>query len=215
MALGLGLFALGSALQAGFQPGLDLRVFGGVQYDGGMDLQTDFGLPVDPSLASYFGLGVDYGWSGGFVAGLDLARGPLRRHTFGGPAYGVSGVIAVENSCAFLTPGWRAKLMKNMVAEARLGLGLIGVAETVQANGYPTSSYSGIGFGVWPELRAEYEIGPWGLGLGAGYLASLVQSLADSNGQILQNINAANATLRTEGFTFNLFGVYHFTPLFQ
>jgi hypothetical protein len=212
-ALALALPAV--ARPSGLNSGFDLRVFGGGNYNGGGDLETDFNAPASSSLADYYGLGGDYGFQSGFVLGLDLVAGPNRRHTFGGSSAPFSGVIAVNNFGQFITPGWRVSPAKNLVVEARLGLGLLEATEAVQLDGIGNDSYSGIGYGVWPEMRCEYEVGSWGLGLSVGYLASMVDSVADSNGQILVGYNADNATLHTEGVSMALFGVYHFTPPLQ
>jgi hypothetical protein len=213
--LGLAFLAPALAGAGGLPGGFDLRVFGGADYNGGDDLAVDFNAPAGSSLAATFGLGGDYAFGSGFVLGVDLVGGPMRRHTFGGSAYAFSGVATVNNAGVFLTPGWRVSPLKDFVVEARLGLGVISATEELQLDGIGNDTYSGVGYGVWPELRVEYEIGPWGLGLGAGYLASLVKSVADSNGQILTGYNGDCATLRTEGVSAELFGVYHFTPLFQ
>jgi hypothetical protein len=211
LALALPAWAPCADLNSGF----DVRVFGGGDYNGGEDLETDFGVPSNSDVAAYFGLGGDYAFRSGFVVGMDWMDGPLRRHTLGGAAYSFSGVVSVNNVSGFITPGWRVSPLPDLLVEARLGLGLVDATEVVQVDGVGNFTYTGLGYGVWPEIRAEYEIGHWGLGLSAGYLASLVDSVADSNGQILQNVNASNATLHTEGVSLALFGTYHFTPVFR
>jgi hypothetical protein len=92
---------------------------------------------------------------------------------------------------------------------------LLEATETLELDGLGSDTYSGLGYGVWPEVRAEYEMGPWGLGVSVGYLASLVDSVADSSGTILVGYNDDNATLHTEGVSAALFAVYHFTPVLR
>ncbi|HXB98579.1 MAG TPA: hypothetical protein VNZ54_11045, partial [bacterium] len=71
-------------------------------------------------------------------------------------------------------------------------------------------------FGVWPELRAEYELGNWGLGLSLGYLSSDIPTLTDStSNQVAKNQQNSNVVLQTGGPSFALFAVYHFQPLLK
>ena len=137
----------------------------------------------------------------------------MRRHTFGGTGINPSGVATISNLGAFISCRAGAS-HRRRISSWKPGSAWVPLeaTEDFRFGRGPSDTFTGMGYGVWPEIRAEYEIGPWGLGLSVGYLASLVDSVADSNGQILQNTQAANATLHTEGVSAALFGVYHFTP---
>jgi hypothetical protein len=212
--LGAALAIPGTVLRADFNSGFDVRLAVGGNYNSGADLETDNGFPVNGSFAPYGSLGADYGSAGGFVLGLDLMNGPDRSHGFSvavGPST-YTGTIGIQNWGLFVSPGWRVRLAKRLILEARLGVGAISAKETFETDGLGTVTATGYGYGVWPEFRGEYEIGPWGLGLSLGYLASLVPALEDSNGQVVQNTQYGYATLHTEGFSTGLFVVYHFTP---
>ena len=89
---------------------------------------------------------------------LSAGSGPERHGRHGhGEQHGRSLSAGAGASCPPITSYWNP---------AR-GLGLL--SSTLQISGSPDSS-NGIGFGFWPELRAEVEIDNWGLGLSLGYL---------------------------------------------
>ena len=212
-ALACCLAAPSVALHAGFNSGFDVRLAGGGNYNSGADLAIDYPVSISGDLAPYVSLGVDYGSQGGFVVGLDLLDGPNRSHSFS--ASGNRGTMTASNFGVFLTPGWRVRPKHKVLVEARLGLGFLAATHVIEPESGPTLTAHGMGYGVWPELRGEYELGAWGLGLSLGYLASVVPAMEDTNGQVVQDVNAGYATLHTEGFSTGLFAVYHFTPLFQ
>jgi hypothetical protein len=193
-------------------PGFDVRAFAGGVLDSGSDLVADFpGAGASGCFAAGGGLGLDYGFGNGFVAGLDVMLGPNRSN--GLTAGTASATATVNNMCAFLNAGWRFALLQNFVLEPRLGLGL--VSGSLSISGVP-DTFTGIGLGVWPELRAEYELGNWGLGLSAGYLSSNIPSLTDNTtNKIATNQNNSNVVLQTGGPSVGLFAVYHFDPLLK
>lgn len=190
--------------------GFDVRAFGLGVMDSGSDLVADFpGISASSCFATGGGLGLDYGLGVGFVAGLDLMTGPNRSQ---GLSAGTSSATAtVSNLCGFVNAGWRFPLFRDFVLEPRLGLGF--VSGTLAIAGLDSSS--GSGFGVWPELRGEYEAGNWGLGLSLGYLISSIPTLTDSTTGQADVVQNNNVTLQTGGPSVDLFVVYHFDPLLQ
>jgi hypothetical protein len=138
------------------------------------------------------GLGLDFGLSNGFVQGFDFLYGPARAYSVSNSAsYEGSNVVTQSdtygiNQYSFLlTPGWRFKAADNVVLEPRLGLGWtnanLNAAYTLsfspeyasQFSSYAgTYSYaaSGSGFLFWPEIKGEYVVGQFGVGLSLGYL---------------------------------------------
>jgi hypothetical protein len=143
------------------------------------------------SLGYGIALGVDYGFSGGFVAGLDLQYGPNRTDVVNFSGDGVFGgtdsekdTYTINQYTVLLTPGWRFRIGKAFVLEPRLGLGIVPSSMTVDqkftpgpvdsANGVPNEEdgykASGTGYAIWPEIRGEYLFGQFGLGLSVGYL---------------------------------------------
>jgi hypothetical protein len=210
-AVALALPAMGWA--AALNGGLDARIFGGADYNSGADLQNDFGIQVSPFFASDYGASVDYGWTSGFVAGVEFCDGPNRVHSYTAP--GDSGTITVTNWGVLVTPGWRVSPAPLFLIEARLGLGVVAATESLRSDNYGTLTATGTGFGVWPEIQGEYEMGSIGIGLSVGYFASMVPAVEGLDGQVLQSVTADAATLHTEGISLSLIGVYHFTPVFQ
>jgi hypothetical protein len=195
----------GPALAEGF----DVRAFLAGVMDSGSDLAADFpGTHVGSCVALGGGLGVDYGWNFGPVLGADVLIGPSRSHSLA--AGNSSATATISSMGAFLSGGWRFVPMAHVVLEPRLGLGLL--SSSLQISGSPDSA-SGIGYGFWPELRGEYEVGNWGLGLSLGYLSTNTASLTDTtSGQALV-IQGNSVSLATGGPSFSLFAVYHFQPL--
>jgi hypothetical protein len=193
--------------RASLTGGFDVRAFGGAVMDSGSDLAGDFpGANVASCVAGDGGLGLDYGFPLGFVAGLDVMLGPDRSH---GLSAGTSSATAtISNLAGFINAGWRFAFFNEVVLEPRIGLGIISGELSISGI---TDTYAGVGFGVWPELRAEVELGTWGLGLSAGYLSSNIPTLTDSNNnQVLRN-----AALQTGGPSVGFFVVYHFDPLLR
>ncbi|HTB23280.1 MAG TPA: tetratricopeptide repeat protein [bacterium] len=136
-------------------------------------------------------LGFDYGFSNGFVAGLDVQDGPLRDDAVNFSGSGIFGgtdsekdTYTINQVTVLVTPGWRFRFGKAFVLEPRLGLGVMPSSIKVDqkftpgtvdsADGVPsedqTYSAAGTGFAIWPELRGEYLFGRFGLGLSVGYL---------------------------------------------
>jgi hypothetical protein len=199
----------GQALKGGF----DVRAFGGGVLDSGSDLAADFSqVTVGSCFAIHGGLGVDYGWPIGAVLGLDLVDGPNRSNSLNVP--GAAATANISSFGAFLNAGWRFHPWQDIDLEARLGVGFL--SSTLQITGQGSSDpWSGSGIGVWPELRGEYEVGNWGLGLSLGYLASNTPSLTDTTTNQAVTIQNTKVTLQTGGPSVGLFVVYHFDPLLQ
>lgn len=218
------------------------------------------------------GLGLDYGLSEGFVAGLDFLYGPNRSYSVSN-SLGANGQniltqndsITINQYSLLLTPGWRFKVGDNLVVEPRLGLGVMEAtmaqktalgysayatevlqgspdAYLLNAAGTYTTSSSGLGFAIWPEIRGEYLFGQFGVGLSLGYLVNTptpqkytavsgnMANLAIATGQPTNTLPTVGAGvgylasptsttptrwyLNTDGLTFGLFVSYHFQPLF-
>jgi hypothetical protein len=200
----------GEDLAAGF----DVRAFGGAVLDSGSDLASDFGggVQVGSCIADLGGLGVDYGWPFGAVLGADLMVGPLRSHSLSVP--GAKATATIANVAGFVNAGWRFRAFEDCVVEARLGVGALSGAMQITGAG-PSDMWQGFGYGFWPELRGEFELGNWGLGLSLGYLVSDIPTLTDTttNQVVVNNQTKANVALQTGGPSFGLFTVYHFRAL--
>src|SRR5665213_229465 len=195
-----------------FRPGFELRmpltaVFAGAAdvdefYDTPFKGSSSSGLAATnnkpaSSLAWASGVGLDYGWSKGFVMGTDLLFGPNRFNTatnalsfYGNNIFTEKDDFAINQLALMLTPGWRFKVGNNMVVETRLGLGIMEASmvqtETDTFSAYATAalagspvlnaagtysaSSSGLGFAIWPEVRGEYLFGQFGVGVSLGYL---------------------------------------------
>jgi hypothetical protein len=195
--------------------GFDVRTFGGAVLDNGSDLASDFGggVQVGSSIADLGGLGVDYGWPFGAVLGADLMLGPLRSHRLSVP--GSTATASIANVAGFVNAGWRFHPFEDCVVEARLGVGALSGAMQITGDG-PSDIWEGIGYGFWPELRGEFELGNWGLGLSLGYLVSDIPTLTDSTtNQVVVNQSKNNVVLQTGGPSVEFFVVYHFQPLLQ
>jgi len=205
-------------------------------------------------LAQGFELGGDYGNADGLVYGLDLLYGPLRKDnaTIVFPD-GSGGTVTekdtynIDQFAVMVTPGWRFRLGKSFVLEPRLGLGIMNATwaysqnytfdRAAVANGDPSyytnttynaSSGRDPGYAVWPELRAEYLFGRFGLGLSVGYLLNTDTEMRYSSSAPGVNVGnpvgydpsptATSASiwyLNSSGFSASIYCVWHFQPLFQ
>lgn len=205
-------------------------------------------------VAQGYEVGGDYGFSNGFVYGLDLLYGPLRtdQATLVFPD-GSGGTVTekdtynIDQFAVMITPGWRFRLGKSLVVEPRLGLGIMNATwvytqnytfdSAAVANGdpayYTKTTYdatSGLnpGYAIWPELRAEYLFGRFGLGLSVGYLLNTNTELrygSSAPGTAIGNpvgydpsptaTQASLWYLNTSGFSASIYCVWHFQPLFR
>jgi hypothetical protein len=93
---------------------------------------------------------------------------------------------------------------------------------------------SGVGYAIWPEIRGEYLFGQFGLGLSVGYLVNPATTMKytsvptpppgepnpPTSGSTVQTMNFSTGTMSnwpgvsTSGFSFSIYGVWHFQPLF-
>ncbi|HTA17038.1 MAG TPA: hypothetical protein VK786_04765, partial [bacterium] len=93
---------------------------------------------------------------------------------------------------------------------------------------YDATSGLDPGYAVWPELRAEYLFGRFGLGLSVGYLLNTNTELrygssapgADIGNPVGYDPSPTASTasmwyLNTSGFSASIYCVWHFQPLFQ
>jgi hypothetical protein len=108
---------------------------------------------------------------------------------------------------------------------------------TSESDGYSSFSEAfksfGIGYAIWPEVRGEYLFGQFGLGASVGYLLNTGTTMkytsvpsglgsgpdvpADGGTVETPNYSTGDYTpwaLSTSGFSFSIYGVWHFRPLF-
>lgn len=214
----LGAGAAAPAIQAAgghsagpFNPGFDLRFDAGGVFASGADVDEfyDWYTPSeDPgssvtqpggALAYGVGLGIDYGFSGGFIVGLDAQYGPNRTQNASLSSPDFFGGNDTENAtynisqyAILLSPGWRFKLGQAFVLEPCLGLGIMPatfkgtanftVSSQAAAMGEEpppttTDAASGTGYAVWPQIKGEYLFGQFGLGLSLGYLINTATTM--------------------------------------
>jgi hypothetical protein len=208
--------------------GFSLRLESGAVSNSGADLTTlyttPFSTPSIPSgVAPDGGIGVDYAMDKGFVAGFDLFDGPIRAYTVtvtGG--FNEVDTWSINNLTIMLTPGWRFFPGSHWILEPRLGLGYMDTSGTVsfavEGMSAQSETFSAAGLAFWPQLRAEYLFGNWGLGAGLGYLVADLSPVKNSSGTDVQTISASgtvsNWGLQNGGLTFSIFGAYHFQAPF-
>jgi len=190
--------------QGPFNPGLDLRInFVGILANA-QDVDAFYQDPSSgqatqgfsqyaPQTVLAFGtdLGVDYGWEGGLVAGVDFFYGPNRTNSatntaadpFGGTDTELD-TFSISQLTLMVTPGWRFRVQPSVVLEPRLGLGVayaglkrdlsVTPSQAGQSAGMAVQDTDydagGVGAVVWPEIRGEYLFGHFGVGLSLGYL---------------------------------------------
>jgi hypothetical protein len=171
-------------------------------------------------------LGGDYGLANGFVVGFDIYDGYNRSGTgtYRYGAYTGSAGFNVDQWSFIFSPGWRFKLTPKIVLEPRLGLGFSTLYLAFSTGNYAAGEAWGTGFDIWPEVRAEYELGEiaklgssYAVGASLGYIimpGAQVHYLSGTTVQYEDGGTATNWGLSTSGLTIGFYGVYHFKPLF-
>jgi hypothetical protein len=199
--------------------GWSLRLDGGLVLNNGADVAALYTSPYESAsapggMAASFGLGVDYGFAGGFIGGLDLIDGPSRGYnvTFNGTS---AGTWAITNVGVILTPGWSFKVGPAWSLEPRLGLGYLSSSvKFSSSSGGNADSASAAGVAIWPQFRVERLFGAWGLGINLGYLVATFSPVKLSDGTVIQQTSASgsasNWALSNGGLSSSLFVTYHF-----
>lgn len=213
---------------ANMPTGFDLRLAFGGLYNDGSDINTFLiGDNPDPAVSTslsgsfgyYIGLGGDYVFQNGFLLGLDVMDGPNRSYTLTLTDGPISDSINIDISSFsfFVSPGWRFQVAPKILLEPRVGLGYTNSSINISSDIYSASGTAN-GFSAWPMLRAEYEMGAWGIGLSLGYLIASLSPVTGSNSRdesatflvVNSDGTTSNWTMNNGGPTFGLDLTYHF-----
>ena len=205
--------------------GFSVRLEGGVELNNGADVAQLYTYPGQTAaapggMAAGVGLGLDQAWDGGFVLGFDFMDGPSRGYKVGFSYTSATDNLTISNLTFALTPGWRFKMGNAFLLEPRLGVGYMLASVNVTNSVATTFSakWTATGLAIWPQARAEYLFGSWGLGLNLGYLIAGLSPVKDDQGNIVKTYSATgtppNWTLNNGGVTADVFVAYHFNPPF-
>jgi hypothetical protein len=186
------------------------------------------------AMALGYGLGVDYGLKGGFVIGASLLMGPNRSHSVEDTTD--NGFMQTKDKYTYdishmhvmLNTGWRFKLGQSLLLTPLVGLGYE-TSTLAYKNEYTStvmgsssvSTFStkltGSGFAIWPQLKAEYMFGRFGLGGSLGYLMASSSPMKDDKGNEAKVATPGGTptpwALSTSGVSFGVQLVFHFSPL--